>query len=49
MADVGEAHLVRMEMYVSSTRYDVPIDRENRFQRFSNSGTYRVKPTVVWS
>src|ERR1039458_2791298 len=29
-------------MYVSSTLHDVPTNRENRFQRFSNSGTYRV-------
>src|ERR1017187_7323246 len=29
-------------MYVSWTLHDVPTNRENRFQRFSNSGTYRV-------
>jgi hypothetical protein len=35
-------HLNLIEMYVSSTRHDVPTARENRFHRFSYSGTYRV-------
>ena len=40
--DKDSVHLALIEMYVSSTRHEVPTARENRVQRFSNSGTYRV-------
>jgi hypothetical protein len=40
-----------MEMYVTSVRQEVPTGRENRFQRFSYSGTYRVthRRMVLWA
>src|ERR1700732_2069966 len=43
-------HVPRMEMYVSSVRQEVPTGRENRFQRFSYSGTYRDthRRIVLW-
>jgi hypothetical protein len=34
-----KCHFALIEIYVSSTRHDVPTARENRFQRFSNCGT----------
>src|SRR5438552_16672482 len=36
-----------IEMYVSSTRQELPIERANRFQRFSNSGTYRITHRMI--
>src|SRR5450755_660353 len=46
-----ECHLALIEMYVSSTRHEVPTALENRCQRFSNSGTYRVTHLriVLWA
>jgi hypothetical protein len=37
--------------YVSSVRQEVPTGRENRFQRLSYSGTYRVthRRIVLWA